>query len=432
MPKDIWKLLTNGTEDNKNNFLPNITGILIEQQRQMTKQSSDFSEKTYQNALLINLVKEQTDEKEQVQFTLTFNTTTPEEKVIKQITSNGHKTGYEICKKQFNVYYLKVHKTGSSTFTNLLQRFGLRHNLTTATFRHYHPYPTTDMFKYLTHHQRYQTQNISVNLVTQHTVFNKAAIHKFMPHNTKFTATVRHPLNQLKSAFNHYNLPKLLHLPSSDDPVRLFLSDPERYDRLLPGSLYNPIARQNKIRLSFTRNRMAFEFGYDLSRIGNQSYVDEYLNYLAKEFDMVVITEHYDESLLLLKHQYCWSLLDILYLSKLNKTYNGKHTVPEDYGQLYENHKKWARLDYVIYYRFLDRFKSEREKLGDSFTKELAEFKEILKRLKEFCSKSCASVPDYTKQLQLNSEAKVSCQNCRQMSMSQQHLTRLMQMQTSF
>ena len=41
---------------------------------------------------------------------------------------------------------------------------------------------------------------------------------------------------------------------------------------------------------------------------------EEFLEFIKREMDFVLITEYMDESLVLLKRQWCWDLKDILYL----------------------------------------------------------------------------------------------------------------------
>ena len=52
----------------------------------------------------------------------------------------------DIVKKK-NVYFLKVHKTGSTTFGLLLKRFVLKSNLSMPFFKWVHAYPPRDMIK---------------------------------------------------------------------------------------------------------------------------------------------------------------------------------------------------------------------------------------------------------------------------------------------
>lgn len=308
----------------------------------------------------------------------------------KQQVTEDHKQ----CEAVRNVYYLKVHKTGSTTFSNILNRFGMKENCVFACFNHHHAYPATNMVDYLLPHpldlQKKTTwdrrTSHKFNIVSVHTVYNQSAIRLFMPNNTWFVATTRHPLSQMISAFYHYKLPKLLNMTSFKDPVRQFLTKPALYDKPLPGSLYNPIAKKTSIKLSFTKNRMAFEFGFNLTKTANDTYVEEHLSELEKVFDVVLITEHYDESLLLLRENMCWTYKDIVYLQLRKQAYKEKTiNFKEEYGKLFDNHKNWAPLDYAIYNRFLNRHRNTVADKGQKFQEEVQYFQLLQKEVSNFC-----------------------------------------------
>ena len=275
-----------------------------------------------------------------------------------------------------------------------MSRFGIARNLTFAIFHFIHPYPTLNMVDYLIPHPKDLMNDKKfahkLNIVNVHSVFNKSAIDLFMPADTQLVATMRHPFTQLQSAFNYYNLKRHLHIPDVGDPLKEFLKDPAKYDKLLPGSMYNHISAITGIKLSFTKNRMAFEFGFDLTQIHNTTYVQQHLMHIKKSFNIVIITEHYDESLLLLRKQFCWQYKDILYLGLRNHTYTGKNKSPDSFGEYYKSHKQWAPLDYLIYDQFLKIHRNSVESQGPKFLDEVAHFKKVLQQVNRYCSDICS------------------------------------------
>ena len=74
----------------------------------------------------------------------------------------------------------------------------------------------------------------------------------------------------------------------------------------------------NKNRISFIRNLMMFDLGLSYRYFQNYTAVKNYINYLNKEFDLVMIMDYFDKSLVLLKRLLCWEIDDILYV-KLNE-----------------------------------------------------------------------------------------------------------------
>lgn len=174
------------------------------------------------------------------------------------------------------------------------------------------------------------------------------------------------------------------------DPVREFLKSPEKYDKDLPGSLYNKISRIEGVKLSFTRNRMAFEFGFNPKRINDSGYVKKHLEYIKDVFDAVIITEYYDESLLILREKFCWTYKDILYVKLRMQNYKEKNVdLRQEYGELYKNHEEWAVLDYKVYRTFLKIHKQRVKMKGPAFTQEVAHFQNLQRNVSEFCLNIC-------------------------------------------
>ena len=73
-----------------------------------------------------------------------------------------------------------------------------------------------------------------------------------------------------------------------------------------------------------------------------QIEVREFINQIGSEFDLVMITDHLLESLILLKHAMCLSLDDICFFSK-NVKPNGPSSVIDD--ETKNLIKEWQHVD---------------------------------------------------------------------------------------
>jgi galactosylceramide sulfotransferase len=58
-------------------------------------------------------------------------------------------------------------------------------------------------------------------------------------------------------------------------------------------------------------NSYSFDFG--ITSTPNQAQVTEIITALNTEFDLVMITEYMDESLIMLKRIFCWEMDDIMF-----------------------------------------------------------------------------------------------------------------------
>lgn len=54
-----------------------------------------------------------------------------------------------------------------------------------------------------------------------------------------------------------------------------------------------------------------FDLGFENKLFENRNAMTQYINYIENEFDLVLINEYFDESLILLRNLLCWDLQDI-------------------------------------------------------------------------------------------------------------------------
>ena len=123
---------------------------------------------------------------------------------------------------------------------------------------------------------------------------------------SKYVTIIRNPVDNFESLFNYFQLGKGLGL--GDDPVvslENFLKS--------PSSFYDKVKRG-----IHARNPMMFDLGFSQKYFQNYTAVTKYINFLNKEFDLVMIMEYFDESLILLKRLLCWEIDDILHV-KVNE-----------------------------------------------------------------------------------------------------------------
>ncbi|XP_029792008.1 galactose-3-O-sulfotransferase 2, partial [Suricata suricatta] len=200
-----------------------------------------------------------------------------------------------------NVMFLKTHKTASSTVLNILFRFAETHNLSVALpagTRFHLGYPWLFLARYvegLEPHGRWQRFNIMCN----HLRFNLPEVQKVMPNDTFYFSILRNPVSQLESAFAYYrnDVPAFRAAAS----LEAFLASPRTY--------YN---RSAGLRNAYARNSMWFDLGFDSDAPAREAYVRARLEDVERRFQLVLIAEHFDESLVLLRHLLRWQLDDVV------------------------------------------------------------------------------------------------------------------------
>ena len=69
-----------------------------------------------------------------------------------------------------------------------------------------------------------------------------------------------------------------------------------------------------KISAWFDVDETLWDLGFNISLLDDFNFVDKSIEYLNNEFDVVLIAEQFDESLIVMKEHLCWNTEDILYL----------------------------------------------------------------------------------------------------------------------
>ncbi|XP_062371963.1 galactose-3-O-sulfotransferase 3 [Sardina pilchardus] len=207
--------------------------------------------------------------------------------------------------KHTAVAFLKTHKTASSTVQNLLFRFAERHNLTVAlpvsSCGHQFCYPHTFSGRFVHPH------TVPPDVLTSHTRLNVGAMRRLMPNGTRYVTILREPAAMFESLFSYYNTHCQSFHRVPNGSLEEFLRQPELYYRA-----------QEKDSM-YARNTLTFDLGgnKDHQPAGDAEYARAFAARLDSVFSLVMIAEHFDESLVLLRRLLNWELEDVLYL-KLN------------------------------------------------------------------------------------------------------------------
>ena len=131
-------------------------------------------------------------------------------------------------------------------------------------------------------------------------------------------------------------------------------------------------------------NANSVDMGFDLEgyvkSADRDQFLSDFLEKATRTWDLVLITEYFDLSLVLLKRRFCLQFEDILYLRSLERI--KKETVEEPYtlAKIAEMQK----LDIALYEHFNATFWREVEKEEGIF-EELAIFQKLNKQVQSFC-----------------------------------------------
>ena len=274
-----------------------------------------------------------------------------------------------ICQRHqplHHVLYLKTHKTGSTTMYSIMAEFCRSHDLLALLPKGNH----INLFNTFRPTQLLLSKGIQkYDMVMNHHIFDPKIL-DFLHNDTFLFTTIRDPLTQMISSFNYFKKYErhgyMVNIPEPE-PLLKLVTDPEKYE----GKGY----------VSFTNNRQSMDLGYDLKYgFDDVNYINKFVQGIDQRFNLVLISEFYDESLVLLKRHLGWSSSDILYFSKL-RTGNTTANVSAEFRQKHKNHSK---ADSALYEHFLKVFRDKISK-EPGFSAEVAEFKVVLNHVRSFC-----------------------------------------------
>ena len=176
------------------------------------------------------------------------------------------------------------------------------------------------------------------------------------------------------------------------DPVELFSS---LWDYVNLGKHYNMSLetyalsdktgrlRDRSLMKHVGRNQMLFDFGLHPYYFDNPAKVGEKIKQIEEDFDLVLIADRFEESVVLLKNALCWTYKDISYL-KLNARQEGKKSALSDKAR--KALEEWLKSDYELYNHFSEKFEREVARLGAS---KMATERQVLSAANEKIRHTC-------------------------------------------
>lgn len=267
------------------------------------------------------------------------------------------------------ILYAKTHKTGSSTMAGIIHRMGDQRNLTFML-------PSMNNVN-LGYHGRFLWENGSFyyglpqhqyDVICNHAVLNSALMYAYLKPRPHLIVSLREPSAQMISAKNFYqgNM-------SFDDYLEL-------------------VSNENNLDVSLTitygrQNMQAYDLGwYDF--VGgttgfdnDQAKIGEWLAMLDGEVDSVVLSEYFDEGLVLWRQKMHVGLEEMLYVRFKD---NEAKVQPTD--DQYRRIAALNNVDRALYVHFSQRFWQE---WFNGTVSELEADVERLKRSNEKLQRAC-------------------------------------------
>ncbi|XP_071942641.1 galactosylceramide sulfotransferase-like [Antedon mediterranea] len=288
-----------------------------------------------------------------------------EVKETSKISSKQNEQYHRDCKPKVNITLLKVHKTGSSTLQNIFLRYGDKNNLNFAIppIGHHLGYPQYFEKKHMI------PVNGACNIYCHHSRFSSEVL-DVMPPNSVYISILRDPVPVFESAFTYFKMDGRAGMPGDPDAMTKFLQRPKHF--------YNKM--RSKVH---ARNVMLFDFGFPEEDFDDDSLIQKAIKMIEKQFNLIVIAEYFDESLILLKELLCFSLEDIAFFKMNSRKENSVHQLSD---QLKKSIIDWNKGDVMLYEHFNRTLWQRIKAFGvEKMAAEVEQLREINQKLFDKC-----------------------------------------------
>ena len=146
----------------------------------------------------------------------------------------------------------------------------------------------------------------------------------------------------------------------------------------------------------FARNHLAFDLGLEWTKLEK---INESIEYLDKTLDLVILSDYFKESMILLRNELCWEWEDVLFF--VTNERSEKKPISDDLGnqRLFRHNKikkeakikilaqkmrDWNSFDNAIYHHFNSSFWDKIESYPN-FDEDMKILETKLEEIKRFC-----------------------------------------------
>ncbi|XP_072035368.1 galactosylceramide sulfotransferase-like [Amphiura filiformis] len=267
-----------------------------------------------------------------------------------------------------NFVYIKVHKAASSLLNQILLRYGISTNKTLALPRKEHYF---DYYKLFQRNMVFDYKPKKFQMLINHARYNRLEMKTVVP-NALYFATLRDPVTQFESSFGYFRVSEqICNQPyPTTESLQLFFSNPKHY---LKNIKYG----------NFTLwNGQIFDLGLHPVFYENRTAIKHKIQQLEEEFDLILITEYIDESLILLKNIMCLNFTDILYLPSNVRSNKFKTEISRNLSTQIKN---WNTADVMLYEHFNRTLWNRIYNEGPKFFEDLETFRVLKQETFEKC-----------------------------------------------
>ncbi|XP_030838132.1 galactosylceramide sulfotransferase [Strongylocentrotus purpuratus] len=296
--------------------------------------------------------------------------------VRKDVSGNGGK-----CLPRHNVVFWKTHKCGSSTMQNMMFRHAIKNDLRLLLPPRTHLFDLIRRFNATRDVPRdFIERGKHFNMFAHHARFSAPDIATLMPRDSLYVTILRSPLTLYESIYSYLGLGKDFGNQTHLVKINTFLRNPNAF--------YN--ASDLNVHRRYARNPLLYDLGLEPEDMDSKTKIADTILEVQLRFHFVLISEYFDESLILLKDLMCWDFSDIIYL-KLNAREQIHKTSPYTANKI----EKWNYGDMQLYQYFNDSFWKRVEAYGRTrIEQDVRTLRDLNARLMDRCVEEATNADD--------------------------------------
>jgi len=250
------------------------------------------------------------------------------------------------CKPLQKLAFAKTHKTGGSTLQNIFMRYGWARGLTFAIPVKNWMYSFNEFFtaKQVTNYT-WNPQR-TFDMMVFHSLWNGPEVDKVIPKPSKRVTLLRDPVDTFESGYVYMGLENSFKMNINEYAKKIVRDGfPAR-----------------KPKSWFDKNELLWDLGMQVGKMEGKSDLRDRIMFYENEFDLVLLAERFDESLVVMKDVLCWDTQDIKYLKQNERAaeFKANAVTPETRLIL----QQWMWSDYQLYNYFNHKLSDQIAEIG--------------------------------------------------------------------